>query len=133
MALMCPRTLRIRGLSKFITSVPPGHSESEGTLKIYYICYSIPGHHSKDSRFNFRTPRIRRYARGGGGYSVYAGIRICACLLGCIFMKFGISMGGFPSLTQCTQFAKLGVFFEILPKKHPIWPKLGVFLLKMVY
>ncbi len=69
----------------------------------------------------------------GGGYSVYTGIRICACLLRCIFMKFGISMGGFPSLTQCAQFAKLGVFWEILPKKHPIWPNLGVFLQKMVY
>ncbi len=66
-----------------------------------------------------------------GGYSVYTGIHICACLLGCIFMKFGISMGGFPSLTRCTQIAKLGVFWEILPKKHPICPKLGVFLQKM--
>ncbi len=49
--------------------------------------------------------------------------------MGYIFMK----LGGFLSLTQCTQFAKLGVFWEILPKKHPIGPKLGVFLQKMVY
>ncbi len=80
----------------------------------------------------FRTNFLRRFKEQiddvpGGCYSVYAGIRICACLLGCMFMKFGISMGGFPSLTQCTQFAKLGVFWEILSTKHPIWLKFGVF------
>ncbi len=66
--------------------------------------------------------------------SVYTGIGICVCLLGCIFIEFGISMGGGGFVTaQCTQFAKLGVFEGILPKKHPIWPKLSVFLQKMVY
>ncbi len=68
------------------------------------------------SHISIRTP---------GGYSVYTGICIFACLLGCIFMKFGMSMGGFPSLTHCTQFAKLGVFWQILPNKHPIWPTLS--------
>ena len=33
----------------------------------------------------------------------------------------GILMGGFPLKTQCVQFAKLGVFQKIRPKKHPIW------------
>ena len=35
------------------------------------------------------------------------------------FVIFGISMGGFLSQTQCAQFAKLGVFWKIWPKKAP--------------
>ena len=76
-------------------------------------------------------------------------VGLCACLLGCIFM-----MGEFPSLIQCAQFAKSGVFEGILQKKKPtttattnkqknktkqnvtatkIWPKFCSFLQEMVY
>ena len=57
-----------------------------------------------------------------GGYSVYNGIRICACLLGCIFMKFGISMGGFPSLTQCAQLQNWVYFGKFCQKSTQFGP-----------
>lgn len=54
---------------------------------------------------------------GGGGYLHWHSIRICACLLGCFLAHFGISMGGFLSVTEApnwvyfgAQFVKLGVF-----------------------
>ena len=47
-------------------------------------------------------------------------------LLSICWYTYMCPVGGFLSLTQCTQFAKLGVFWEILPKKHPICHKLGV-------
>ena len=50
---------------------------------------------------------------GGGGFSLTNGIRGCSKVLRCIFVSFGISMGGLSSHTQCAQFAKLGVFWKI--------------------
>ena len=32
------------------------------------------------------------------------------------FWHFGISMGGFPFQTQCTQFATLGAFWKVCPE-----------------
>ena len=52
---------------------------------------------------------------------VYTGICLCACLFGSIFMILGVSMGGFPSLAQCTQFSNWVYFGEFCLK-------LGVFL-----
>ena len=62
-----------------------------------------------------------------GGYSLVDGIRGCSKVKRCFFIIFGISMGGFPFQTQCAQFAKLGEFWKIWPKKRPICCKLGVF------
>ena len=70
---------------------------------------------------------------GGGGFSHWHGIRICACLLGHFFVKFGIAIGGFSSETKEPKLLKLGVFWANYCKKHPIWSKLGAFLSKMVY
>ena len=70
---------------------------------------------------------------GGGGFSHWHGIRICACLLGHFFAKFGIAIGGFSSETKEPKLHKLGVFWANYCKKHPIWSKLGAFLSKMVY
>ena len=39
-------------------------------------------------------------------------IRECSKVLRCIFVSFGISMGGLSSHTQCAQFAKLGVSWK---------------------
>ena len=69
----------------------------------------------------------------GGGFSHWHGIRICACLLGHLFAKFGIAIGGFSSETKEPKLHKLGVFWANYCKKHPIWSKLGAFLPKMVY
>ena len=68
-----------------------------------------------------------------GGFSHWHGIRICACLLGHFFAKFGIAIGGFSSETKEPKLHKLGVFGANYCKKHPIWSKLGAFLSKMVY
>ena len=68
-----------------------------------------------------------------GGFSHWHGIRICACLLGHLFAKFGIAIGGFSSETKEPKLHKLGVFWANYCKKHPIWSKLGAFLPKMVY
>ena len=68
-----------------------------------------------------------------GGFSHWHGKRICACLLGCFFVKFGIAIGGFSSGTKEPKSHKLGVFWANYCKKHPIWSKLGAFLSKMVY
>ena len=68
-----------------------------------------------------------------GGFSHWHGIRICACLLGRFFSKFGIAIGGFSSETKEPKLHKLGVFWAKYRKKYPVWSKLGVFLLKMVY
>ena len=68
-----------------------------------------------------------------GGFSHWHGIRICACLLGHFFAKFGIAIGGFSSETKEPKLHKLGVFWANYCKKHPIWSKLGAFLSKMVY
>ena len=68
-----------------------------------------------------------------GGFSHWHGIRICACLLGHFFAKFGIAIGGFSSKTKEPKLHKLGVFWANYCKKHPIWSKLGAFLSKMVY
>ena len=73
------------------------------------------------------------YSGGGGGFSHWHGIRICACLLGHFFKKFGIAIGGFSSDTKEPKLHKLGVFWANYCKKHPIWSKLGAFLSKMVY
>ena len=70
---------------------------------------------------------------GAGGFSHWHGIRICACLLGHFFAKFGIAIGGFSSETKEPKLHKLGVFWANYCKKHPIWSKLGAFLSKMVY
>ena len=51
--------------------------------------------------------------RGGGGFSLTNGIRGCSKVLSCIFVNFGISMGGLSSHAQCAQFAKFGVFWKI--------------------
>ena len=72
-------------------------------------------------------------APGGGGFSHWHGIRICACLLGHFFMTFSIAIGGFSSETKEPKLHKLGVFWANYCKKHPIWSKLGAFLSKMVY
>ena len=69
----------------------------------------------------------------GGGFSHWHGIRICACLLGHLFAKFGIAIVGFSSETREPKLHKLGVFWANYCKKHPIWSKLGAFLSKMVY
>ena len=69
----------------------------------------------------------------GGGFSHWHGIRICACLLGHFFAKFGIAIGEFSSETKEPKLHKLGVFWANYCKKHPIWSKLGAFLSKMVY
>ena len=69
----------------------------------------------------------------GGGFSHWHGIRICACLLGHFFTKFGIAIGGFSSETKEPKLHKLGVFWANYCKKHPILSKLGAFLSKMVY
>ena len=69
------------------------------------------------------------------GVSHWLGIRICACLLGCFFVKFGIAIGGFHQRRlKEPKLHKLGVFWvNYCKKKHPIWAKLGAFLSKMVY
>ena len=48
----------------------------------------------------------------GGGFSLTNEIRGCSKVLRCIFVNFGISMGGLSSHTQCPQFEKLGVFWK---------------------
>ena len=68
--------------------------------------------------------------RSRGWFSHWHGIRICACLLGRFFVKFGTSIGGFSSETKEPKLHKLGVFWVDYCKKHPIWSKLGAFLLK---
>ncbi len=52
----------------------------------------------------------------GGGYSFFVNE-----------IWYGISMGGFPSLTQCAQFAKLGVFGGNFPKKAANLAQIGCF------
>ena len=47
----------------------------------------------------------------GGGVSHWHGIRICACLLGRFFGKFGIAIGGFSSEMKEPKLHKLGVFW----------------------
>ena len=79
-----------------------------------------------------RITYLLPYTRGGG-FSHWHGIRICACLLGHFFTKFGIAIGGFSSETKEPKLHKLGVFWADYCKKHPIWSKLGAFLSKMVY
>ena len=74
-----------------------------------------------------------RVVHPGGGFSHWHGIRICACLLGHFFVKFGIAIGGFSSETKEPKLHKLGVFWANYCKKHPIWSRLGAFLSKMVY
>ena len=54
-----------------------------------------------------------RTVLGPGGFSLTNGIRGCSKVSRCIFVSFGISMGGLSSHTQCAQFAKLGVFWKI--------------------
>ena len=66
--------------------------------------------------------------RGGGGGLTDKWYTGMLKGFGVHFRNFGILMGGFWSQTQCAQFAKLGVFPKILPKKHTICPKLGAFL-----
>ena len=65
---------------------------------------------------------------GGGGFSLVDDIRGCLKAYGCFFVTIGISIGGFLSQTQCAQFANLGVFWKIWPKKHLIFSKLCVFV-----
>ena len=69
----------------------------------------------------------------GVGVSLVDDIRDAQRLKGAFFVIFGISTGGFLSQTQCDQFAKLGVFWKIWPKKHPICSELGDFCGNLVY
>ena len=68
--------------------------------------YLVPGYLVHVFRCQEERPR-------GGGFSLTNGIRGCSKVLRCIFVSFGISMGGLSSHTQCAQFAKLGVFWKI--------------------
>ena len=65
-----------------------------------------------------------------GGFSHWHGIRICACLLGHFFTKFGIAIGGFSSETKEPKLHKLGVFWANYCKRHPIWSKWVLFFRK---
>ena len=70
--------------------------------------------------------------QGEGGYSVYSGI--CACLLGCIFMKFDIyRWEGFLRWPNAPNLQSVYFGQKKQTNKHPIWPKFSVFLQKMVY
>ena len=78
--------------------------------------------------FMFSRDIFFSFASGpGGGFSHWHGIRICACLLGHFFAKFGIAIGRFSSETKEPKLHKLGVFWANYCKKHPIWSKLGAF------
>ena len=57
----------------------------------------------------------------GGGFSHWHGIRICTCLLGRFFAKFGMAIGDVSSETKEPKLHKLGVFWANYCKKHPIW------------
>ena len=89
--------------------------------------------HRADSKTYWRKTARKSPDPGGGGFSHWHGIRICACLLGHFFAKFGIAIRGFSSETKEPKLHKLGVFWANYCKKHPIWSKLGAFLSKMVY
>ena len=65
--------------------------------------------------------KSRVTTRNGGGFSHWHGIRICACLLGRFFAKFGIAIGEFSSETKEPKLHKLGVFGANYCKKHPVW------------
>ena len=74
------------------------------------ICGDAKNRREKPAASYFNLPG---HSRGGGGFSLTNGIRGCSKVLRCIFVSFGISMGGLSSHTQCAQFAKLGVFWKI--------------------
>ena len=69
---------------------------------------------------------------GGGRFSHWHDIGICACLLGCFFANFGLAIGGFLSQTKAPNLHKLGVFWAIYGKKHPIWAKYWMFFAKKI-
>ena len=91
-----------------------------------------PKVHLVDTVFDWMNS-LDIYMPGGGGFSRWHGIRICACLLGHFFAKFGIAIRGFSSETKKPKLHKLGVFWANYCKKHPIWSKFCAFLSKMVY
>ena len=98
---------------------------------MFVIHYFVPFHSGVNQYLRMWT--CDKSPGGGGGFSHWHGIRICACLLGHFFAKFGIAIGGFSSETKEPKLHKLGVFWANYCKKHPIWSKLGAFLSKMVY
>ena len=81
----------------------------------------------------FKNKFIKKVRKHPGGFSHWHDIRICTCLLGHFFARFGIAIRGFSSEMKEPKLHKLGVFWANYCKKHPIWSKLGAFLLKMVY
>ena len=67
-----------------------------------------------------------------GRFSHKVGIRVCVTGWKCIFTILGISMGGKLPQSNAPKYKNWVLFFICL-KKHPIWPKLGVFFSEQWY
>ena len=66
---------------------------------------------NKYSKWHLESFNISTTRTWGGEFSHWLGIRICACLLRCFFVKFGIAINGFSSETKESKF-KHWVYFE---------------------
>ena len=67
----------------------------------------------------YEHPYLKLYLekKMGWGYLIYGGKHTCACLLGCIFRNFGLSVGGILLQIEMLKFYKLGVFLKKCVKK----------------
>ena len=111
-------------------------AEIIGQTKVVVVHFAIPNHNWcetiqlscwPESKWTWKVGK-QLYIKGGGGSHIDI-ILVCACLLGCFFAKFGLAISEF---SQSPNYINWVYFEQIIVKKHPILPKLGGFLSKMV-
>ena len=66
----------------------------------------------------------------GGGFSHWHGLRICACLLGHLFAKFGIAIGGFHQRRRSPNYINWVYFGQIIVKSTQFDPNWVLFFRK---
>ena len=71
-----------------------------------------------------------KHAKPGGGFSHWHGIRICACLLGHFFAKFGIAMGWFHQRRRSPNYINWVYFGQIIVKSTQFDPNWVLFFRK---
>ena len=70
------------------------------------------------------------HGRKPGGFSHWHGIRICACLLGHLFAKFGIAIGGFHQRRRSPNYINWVYFAQIIVKSTQFDPNWVLFFRK---
>ena len=85
--------------------------------KMHLDQWPISGPEYRDNRLSWEVfLELSQRSPSPGGSSHWHGIRICACLLRCLFAKFGIAMGGSSTETKEPKFKNWVYFEQIIVK-----------------